>query len=73
MTAGTKLDDYIDEVRSGYDDEQRARLDAVMRHYDVVGRQLERRLDAESLSGSQETKRRLDEFAASMNDAGVFE
>ncbi len=48
MTAGTKLDDYIDEVRSGYNDEQRAHLDAVMRHFDGVSQQLARRLDAES-------------------------
>jgi hypothetical protein len=48
VTAGTKLDDYIDEVRSGYNDEQRAHLDAVMRHFDGVSQQLARRLDAES-------------------------
>ena len=35
----TKLDDYIAEVRAGYNDEQRAHLDAVMRHYDRVGQQ----------------------------------
>jgi hypothetical protein len=46
VTAGTKLDDYIEEVRSGYNDEQRARLDAVMRHYDLISQQLEQRLNA---------------------------
>ncbi len=44
VTAGTKLEDYIEEVRSGYNDEQRARLDAKMRHFDRVSRQLEQRL-----------------------------
>ena len=45
MTAGTKLEDYIEEVRSGYNDEQCARLDATMRHYDRVSRLLEQRLE----------------------------
>jgi hypothetical protein len=45
MTAGTKLEDYIEEVRSGYNDEQRAHLDAVMRHFDGVSQQLARRLE----------------------------
>jgi hypothetical protein len=45
VTAGTKLDDYIEEVRSGYNDEQRAHLDATMRHYDRVSRLLEQRLE----------------------------
>jgi len=40
VTAGTKLEDYIEEVRSGYNDEQRARLDAKMRHFDRVSRLL---------------------------------
>ena len=39
-----ELEDYIEEVRSGYNDEQRARLDAKMRHFDRVSRQLEQRL-----------------------------
>ena len=45
MTTGTKLDDYIEEVRSGYNDEQRARLDAMMRHYDRVSQLLAQRLE----------------------------
>jgi hypothetical protein len=45
VTAGTKLEDYIEEVRSGYNDEQRARLDAQMRHFDRVSRLLEQRLE----------------------------
>jgi XRE family transcriptional regulator, regulator of sulfur utilization len=43
---GTKLNDYIDEVRSGCDDEQRARLDAEMRRFDLAGQLLALRLDA---------------------------
>jgi hypothetical protein len=45
VTTGTKLDDYIEEVRSGYNDEQRARLDAMMRHYDRVSQLLAQRLE----------------------------
>ncbi len=45
MTAGTKLEDYIEEVRSGYNDEQRAHLDAVMRHFDRVSQLLAQRLE----------------------------
>jgi hypothetical protein len=46
VTTGTRLEDYIEEVRSGYNDEQRARLDALMRHFDCVSRLLEQRLAA---------------------------
>jgi DNA-binding XRE family transcriptional regulator len=42
----TKLDDYIEEVRSGYNDEQRARLDAQMRHFDLASQLLALRLAA---------------------------
>jgi XRE family transcriptional regulator, regulator of sulfur utilization len=42
----TKLNDYIEEVRSGYDDEQRARLDAEMRRFDLAGQLLALRLAA---------------------------
>jgi len=52
VTAGTKLEDYIEEVRSGYDDEQRARFDAVMRHFDRVGRLLEQRLEGVRADGT---------------------
>ena len=45
VTAGTKLEDYIEEVRSGYNDEQRAHLDAVMRHFDRVSQLLAQRLE----------------------------
>jgi flagellar biosynthesis chaperone FliJ len=52
----TKLNDYIEEVRAGCD-EQRAHLDAVMRYYNRVGQQLALRLDdgitqRESASGA---------------------
>jgi len=42
----TKLNDYIEEVRSGYDDEQRARLDGEMRRFDLAGQLLALRLAA---------------------------
>jgi hypothetical protein len=40
----TKLDDYIAEVRARYNDEQRAHLDAVMRHYDRLAQLLAQRM-----------------------------
>jgi len=42
----TKLNYYIEEVRSGYDDEQRARLDAQMRRFDLASQLLALRLAA---------------------------
>lgn len=42
----TKLNDYIEEVHSGYDDEQRARLDGEMRRFDLAGQLLALRLAA---------------------------
>ena len=42
----TKLNDYIEEVRSGYDDEQQARLDAEMRRFNLAGQLLALRLAA---------------------------
>ncbi len=42
----TKLNDYIEEVRAGYDEEQRARLDAQMRRFDLAGQLLALRLAA---------------------------
>jgi DNA-binding phage protein len=42
----TKLNDYIEEVHSGYNDEQRARLDAQMRRFDLAGQLLTLRLAA---------------------------
>lgn len=38
LDMATKLNDYIAQVRSGYDDEQRARLDGEMRRFDLAGR-----------------------------------
>jgi len=43
---GTRLSDYIDELRSGYDGEERVRLDAEMRRFDLAGQLLSLRLDA---------------------------
>ena len=43
----TKLNDYIEEVRSGYDDEQQARLDAEMRRFNLAGQLLALRLAAD--------------------------
>jgi XRE family transcriptional regulator, regulator of sulfur utilization len=43
----TKLNDYIEEVGAGYDDEQRARLDAQMRRFDLAGQLLALRLAAD--------------------------
>jgi XRE family transcriptional regulator, regulator of sulfur utilization len=42
----TKLNDYIEEVRFGYHDEQQARLDAEMRRFDLAGQLLALRLAA---------------------------
>ena len=42
---GTRLSDYIRELHSGYDDAQRARLDAEMRRFDLAGQLLALRLD----------------------------
>ena len=42
----TKLNDYIEEVRSGYDDEPQARLDAEMRRFNLAGQLLALRLAA---------------------------
>lgn len=42
----TKLNDYIKEVRSVYDDEQHARLDGEMRRFDLAGQLLALRLAA---------------------------
>ena len=52
VIVGTKLEDYIEEVRSGYNDEQRARLNAMMRHYDRVSRLLEQRLEGVRADGT---------------------
>jgi transcriptional regulator with XRE-family HTH domain len=43
---GTSLDDYIRELRERYNDEERARLDAQMRRFDLAGQLLSLRLDA---------------------------
>ncbi len=43
---GTRLADYIQEVRARYNDEQRAYLDAEMRRFDLAGQLLSLRLDA---------------------------
>lgn len=42
---GTRLEDYVRELRSGYDEAQRARLDAEMRRFDLAGQLLALRLD----------------------------
>ena len=42
----TKLNHYIEEVRAGYDDEQRDRLDAQMRRFNLAGQLLALRLAA---------------------------
>lgn len=44
---GTRLADYIQEVRERYSDEQRAHLDAEMRRFDLAGQLLSLRLDAD--------------------------
>jgi DNA-binding XRE family transcriptional regulator len=56
IAMGTKLNDYIDEVRSGYDEEQRARLDGEMRRFDLAGQLLALRLAA-GLTQAQLAKR----------------
>ena len=43
---GTRLTDYIQEVRERYDDEERAHLDAEMCRFDLAGQILSLRLDA---------------------------
>jgi transcriptional regulator with XRE-family HTH domain len=43
---GTRLTDYIQEVRERYNDEERAHLDAEMRRFDLAGQLLSVRLDA---------------------------
>jgi DNA-binding XRE family transcriptional regulator len=43
---GTHLNDYAKEMRSRYGEEQRARLDAEMRRFDLAGQLLALRLDA---------------------------
>lgn len=43
----TKLNDYIEEVRSGYDEDQRAHLDGEMRRFDLAGQMLALRLAAD--------------------------
>ena len=43
---GDEAEDYIEEVRSGYDDEQQARLDAEMRRFNLAGQLLALRLAA---------------------------
>lgn len=43
---GTRLTDYIQEVRERYGDEGRAHLDAEMRRFDFAGQLLSLRLDA---------------------------
>lgn len=43
---GTRLTDYIQEVRERYDDEERVHLDAEMRRFDLAGQLLSLRLDA---------------------------
>jgi hypothetical protein len=47
LDMATKLNDYIAQVRSGYDDEQRARLDGEMRRFDLAGQLLALRLAAD--------------------------
>jgi DNA-binding XRE family transcriptional regulator len=42
---GTRLSEYTQELHSRYDDEQRARLDAEMRRFDLAGQLLALRLD----------------------------
>lgn len=44
---GTRLTDYIQEVRERYDDEERAHLDAEMGRFDLAGQLLSLRLDAD--------------------------
>jgi DNA-binding XRE family transcriptional regulator len=53
---GTKLNDYIEEVRFGYDGEQRARLDGELRRFDLAGQLLALRLAA-SLTQAELAKR----------------
>jgi XRE family transcriptional regulator, regulator of sulfur utilization len=43
---GTRLTDYIDEVRERYSEDERAHLDAEMRRFDLAGQLLALRLDA---------------------------
>ncbi len=43
---GMSLDDYIDELRERYSDEERAHLDAEMRRFGLAGQLLSLRLDA---------------------------
>lgn len=43
---GINLDDYINELRERYSDEERAHLDAEMRRFDLAGQLLSLRLDA---------------------------
>ncbi len=43
---GTKLNNYIEEVRSGYNEDERAHLDGEMRRFDLAGQLLSLRLEA---------------------------
>lgn len=43
---GTRLSDYTQELRSRHDEEQRAHLDAEMRHFDLAGQLLSLRMEA---------------------------
>jgi DNA-binding transcriptional regulator YiaG len=47
LSMGARLDDYIQEVRERYAEEQRAHLDAEMRRFDLAGQLLSLRLDAD--------------------------
>jgi DNA-binding phage protein len=43
---GTRLEDYIDDLRERYSDEERARLDGALQRFDIAGQLLSLRLAA---------------------------
>jgi len=45
LDMGTRLDDYLREVRERYSETERAHLDAQMRRFDLAGQLLSLRLD----------------------------
>jgi ribosome-binding protein aMBF1 (putative translation factor) len=53
---GTRLDDYVHEVRERYSEHEQAQLDAQMRRFDLAGQLLALRLDA-GLTQQQLTER----------------